>query len=137
MSPDQIARIRESWQRVLPLAQTVSKLFYRRLFQIDESVGPLFEGVDMVDQGRRLVIALGTLVQSLDAPDELNGILERMGIRHVHYGVTDSQYDSFGVALLWTLEQVLDDAWTPDTAAAWAAGYALMAVAMRRGAAEA
>ncbi len=137
MSPDQKARIRETWQRVLPLAQTVAMSFYQRLFQIDASVGPLFEGVDMADQGRRLVTALGTLVQSLDAPGELNILLEELGIRHAHYGVTPAQYDSFGAALLWALEQALDDAWTPETAAAWAAGYAMMAEAMRRGAAAA
>jgi len=135
VSPDQKTRIRETWQRVLPLAQTVAKLFYKRLFQIDASVGPLFEGVDMADQGRRLMIALGTLVQSLDAPAELNILLEQMGLRHVHYGVMDPQYESFGAALLWTLERTLGEAWTPATAAAWAEAYAVMAAAMRRGAA--
>ena len=31
-----------------------------------------------------------------------------------------------GAALLWTLEQGLGDAWTPDVAEAWTAAYATL-----------
>jgi nitric oxide dioxygenase len=35
-----------------------------------------------------------------------------------------------GAALLWTLEQGLGEAWTPEAAAAWSAAYAEIAGAM-------
>ena len=34
-------------------------------------------------------------------------------------------YTPVGVALLWTLQQGLGKAWTPDLAQAWGAAYAL------------
>jgi len=47
------------------------------------------------------------IVRTLDQPEALIAEVADLGRRHVHYGVQDSQYDSVGTALLWTLERGL------------------------------
>ena len=47
-----------------------------------------------------------------------------------------SHYDTVGAALLWTLEQGLGSAWTPDVKAAWSNAYALLADVMEAAAGE-
>ena len=63
--------------------------------------------------------------------------LRALGRRHVGYGVRDSHYATVGEALLWTLEQGLGDAFTPDVRAAWAETYGTRAGVMQRAAAGA
>ena len=58
-------------------------------------------------------------VSSLDNLGALGKTVEDLGRRHAGYGVKDAHYDSVGVALLWTLEQGLGAAWTPEAAGAW------------------
>ncbi len=64
-------------------------------------------------------------------------MVEELGRRHATYGVVERHYESVGTALLWTLEQGLGPAWTPQTAAASTAAYALISDTMRQGAAKA
>jgi hemoglobin-like flavoprotein len=56
--------------------------------------------------------------------------VESLGRRHVAYGVTEAQFATVGAALLWTLEQGLGAAFTPEVADAWAAVYGLLATTM-------
>lgn len=63
--------------------------------------------------------------------------VEELGRRHAGYGVTDAHYDSVGAALLWTLEQGLGHAWTPEMASAWTEVYRLLSGIMRNAAARA
>jgi hemoglobin-like flavoprotein len=53
-------------------------------------------------------------------------MVDELGRRHAGYGVKEAHYDSVGAALLWTLEQGLGEAWTPDVAAAWTDVYVLL-----------
>jgi hemoglobin-like flavoprotein len=75
---------------------------------------------------------LGVAVSSLDNLGALTKTVEDLGRRHAGYGVKDAHYDSVGAALLWTLEQGLGPAWTPDVALAWTEIYTLLAGVMRR-----
>ena len=74
---------------------------------------------------------LGVAVSSLDNLGALSKTVEDLGRRHAGYGVKDAHYDSVGVALMWTLEQGLGNAWTADAAAAWKEIYGLLAGIMR------
>src|SRR5262249_61519552 len=120
MNPDQKRLVRETWKQVMPIADTVADLFYRRLFQIDPATRELFGATDMFAQRKKLLQTLGFAVSSLDNLDVLMSMLQDLGRRHVGYGVTAKQYESVGVALLWALERTLGPAWTPAAAAAWA-----------------
>jgi hemoglobin-like flavoprotein len=57
-----------------------------------------------------------------------------LGHRHVGYGVTDDQYELVGAALLYTLEQGLGPAFTPEVRDAWSEAYLILATVMRRAA---
>jgi hemoglobin-like flavoprotein len=46
--------------------------------------------------------------------------------------VHDSQYDSVGTALLWTLEQGLGEAFTPEVRDAWTEAYLYVSSIARR-----
>ena len=43
MSPEQKALVKETWQKVAPMADTAARLFYDRLFEIDATTRPLFK----------------------------------------------------------------------------------------------
>jgi len=136
MTPRQIAHVRESFASVRPIAAQASALFYGRLFELDPSLRALFRG-DMDQQGRLLMQMIGVAVAGLDRLDALVPALHDLGRRHVGYGVQDAHYDTVGIALLWTLEQGLGVAFTPDVRDAWAAAYGLLAVTMQAGVAAA
>jgi hemoglobin-like flavoprotein len=134
MTPEQQELVRESWQRFDPRPRQVGVQFYERLFELDPMAQQLFAGVDMAEQERKLMAMLAQIVQAIDRPEDLVSSVAALGRRHVHYGVKDADYESVGAALLWTLEQGLGDAFTPDVRAAWAEAYLTVATVMRRAA---
>jgi hemoglobin-like flavoprotein len=104
---------------------------YQRLFEIDPSARALFRSTDMAKQRTNLIQILSVAVSSLDNLGALRKTVEDLGRRHAGYGVQDAQYDSVGVALLWTLQQGLGSAWTAEAAATWKEVYGLLSGIMR------
>ena len=136
MSPEQKALVKETWRKVAPMADAAARLFYDRLFEIDPTTRPLFKTIDLADQRRKLIQALTMVVQGLDHLEALVPTIADLGRRHAQFGVTDAHYDTVGAALLWTLEQGLGSAWTPEVKVAWSCAYALLADVMRGAAGE-
>ena len=83
-----------------------------------------------------LMSMLGKAVAGLSKPETIVPTVKQLGARHVGYGVRDHHYHSVGVALLWTLEQGLGDAFTEDVKQAWTAAYQLLSGVMQEGARE-
>lgn len=137
MLANQKRLIQESWAQVVPVADQAAAIFYQRLFDIDPSTRPLFRTTDMAQQRKKLLQILGVAVSSLDNLGALSKTVEDLGRRHAGYGVRDSHYDSVGVALMWTLEQGLGKAWTPEIAVAWKEVYGLLSSIMRHAQQEA
>jgi len=129
MTPQQVALVRQSFAKVVPIREQAAALFYDRLFAIDESTRPLFRG-DMKSQGAKLMAAIGAVVKSLDRIETMLDDLRALARRHDRYGVRDEHYSSVGTALLWTLEQGLGADFTPDVREAWATAYGLLSSAM-------
>jgi len=129
MTPEQISLVHSSFLKVLPIQTTAAALFYRRLFELDPSLESLFTG-DMNLQGRKLMTAIAIVVDGLENLDRILPGIELLGRRHATYGVEPRHYDTVGEALLWTLEQGLGEAFTPETRDAWATAYGLLASAM-------
>jgi hemoglobin-like flavoprotein len=122
MKPAQIELVQKTFADVAPISEQAAALFYGRLFEIAPEVKPMFKS-DMVDQGRKLMSTLSVVVRGLT---DLPSILPAAGAlakKHVTYGVTASQYEPVGAALLSTLEKGLGDKWTPEVAAAWTEAY--------------
>jgi len=136
MSPEQKALVQETWRKLVPMADAAARLFYDRLFAIDATTRPLFKGADLAEQRRKLIQALGMVVNGLDHVEALVPAVQHLGRRHAQYGVMDRHYDTVGEALLWTLEQGLGPIWTPEVKAAWQSAYSLLAAVMRNAARE-
>lgn len=133
MTPEQKQLVKDSWAKVLPIQETAAELFYGRLFEIYPEVKPYFKG-DMQDQGRKLMAMLNTAVNGLDNLDALIEPLKRSGKAHKGYGVKAEDYDKVGDAFLWTLQQGLGDAFTPEIEEAWTVTYSTVASVMTDGA---
>jgi hemoglobin-like flavoprotein len=128
--------VHESFATIAPIADDAAALFYRRLFEIDPSLRPMFPG-EMSEQRKKLMQMITAAVKGLDRLEQLVPVVRDLGRRHAGYGVKDEHYGTVGAALLWTLEKGLGAAFTPETKEAWAAVYGLLAFTMQRAAREA
>lgn len=135
MTPEQIKLVQTTFDRIRPVAQETGELFYQKFFEIDPTVRPLFKG-DMKQQGLMLMTAIGMAVSNLDRPETIAGNIEALGQRHRQYGVRAADYNTFGAALMWTLEQVLGDAFTQEVREAWGETFALLSNSMKQATTE-
>lgn len=125
MTPHEITQVQQSFAKVAPISEQAAALFYGRLFEIAPEVKPMFKG-DIREQGKKLIGTLAVVVAGLT---DLNSVLpaaSRLAKHHVGYGVEATHYACVGAALLWTLEQGLGDAWTPELTSAWSSAYATL-----------
>lgn len=129
MSND-IELVQTSFAKVVPIAETAAGLFYGRLFETAPEVKPLFSESNMTEQGKKLMATLGIAVQGLSNLEKTVPVLQKLAKNHVEYGVKAEHYPLVGAALIWTLEQGLDDDFTPDVKAAWVGVYDLVSSTM-------
>ena len=129
MSPTEINLVKDSFRKVVPIADQAAALFYARLFELDPALRHLFRG-DMLEQGRKLMTMIATAVASLERLDTILPALRQLGVRHNGYGVREDHYGTVGAALLWTLEKGLGPEFTPEARLAWTNTYALLANTM-------
>lgn len=130
MTPEQKDQVRTTWAQVVPIKEKAAELFYGKLFELDPTVKPMFKN-DMTEQGKKLMMSINTVVNSLDRLEPMVPILQDMGRRHKGYGVQDRHYDTVGAALLWTLETGLGPAFTPSVKTAWTEAYTVIATVMK------
>ena len=130
MNANQKALIRASFEQIQPIAETAAAMFYRRLFELDPTLRPLFK-TDLKEQGRKLMEMLAVAVKGLDRAEALLPALAALGRRHVEYGVEERDFSAVGTALLWTLQQGLGPGFTPEVCEAWSALYEWVVGAMR------
>ena len=134
--------IARTWRLVLPIAETAADLFYKRLFTLDPTLVQLFPA-DMTAQKRKLMKSLHFIVQGLDWPDsawadladekdDVVLVVLALGRRHrTLYRVEDRHYATVGEALVWTLDQGLGEAFTPEVREAWLKAYRLISTLMK------
>ena len=135
MTPDQIQLIRETFALVAPRADVAALLFYKRLFELDPALRPLFRP-DIEEQGRKLMQMLGAAVRLLDAPRSLVPVLEDLGRRHVGYGVRDQHYEVMTRALLETFKEILGESFTREVEEVWRQALDFVTLTMKRCAAQ-
>jgi hemoglobin-like flavoprotein len=130
MTSDDILLVQTSWRRVLPIQDAAAELFYHRLFGMDPELRELFGG-DMEQQGAKLMQMISAAVRGLDRLDALLPVVRDLGMKHLAYGVRDEHYGTVGSALLWTLEQALQEDFTPEVKSAWIKTYGVLSQTMR------
>jgi hemoglobin-like flavoprotein len=138
VNDEQKHHIRHTFALVEPIAPVAAALFYGRLFEIAPETRALFRydlgTPGMAQQGTKLMQMIAVAVAHLDNLQAVLPPIQALARRHVAYGVEPGHYNSVGAALLWTLEQGLGDAFTPEVRAAWANLYAILAGAMQQAA---
>ncbi len=136
MTPSQIEAVQKSFSAVLPIADQAGMMFYERLFATEPRLRALFSG-DIAAQSEKLMQMIGTAFYGLYQPETIIPTVRVLGARHAGYGVSEADYETVGAALLWTLEQGLGPAFTPEVAEAWIAAYTMLADTMKAAAREA
>jgi hemoglobin-like flavoprotein len=114
--------VRTTFARLAVMPDVAGALFYERLFAANPAFRPLFKN-DMRIQGVKLMTMLALVVYNLPQPGEFLPAIRDLAMRHVEYGVKLADYDALREALLWTLEQVLGDDFTPAVRDAWTVCY--------------
>ena len=122
MTPDQVKLVQQSFAKVVPIAEQAAAIFYDRLFAASPQVKAMFPD-DMTEQRKKLMATLAVVVNGLSDLESVLPAASALAKRHVAYGAKPAHYPVVGGALLWTLEQGLGEAWTPDVATAWTAAY--------------
>lgn len=135
VTPKQIQLVQETFERVEPLVDRASALFYDHLFALDPSLQMMFDD-DLEDQGRILMESLALAVRHLGEPQQFMDEVRELGRRHAGYGVVPEHYRTMREALFWMLAQALEEKFTDEVVAAWAAAYGLLTEVMLAGAAE-
>lgn len=136
MDPKKIRLVQETWGAVEPISEQAALMFYGQLFSLDPGLRELFPK-EMAQQRVKLMGMIGVAVKGLSRPETILPVIQESGRRHVGYKVEESQYDTVGQALLWTLQQGLGEAFTPEVADAWAEVYGFLAETMKAAAREA
>ena len=128
MTPNQIKLVQTSFAQVVPIAATAADLFYGHLFESHACAPDVPQ--DLTEQKKKLMAMLGTAVAGLSHLEMLMRTVRELGRRHAGYGVKPRHYAPVGSALLWTLEQGLGTAFTPEVKDAWATAYIVLSTTM-------
>ncbi|MDX8348226.1 globin domain-containing protein [Cognatiyoonia sp. IB215446] len=122
MTPNQIETVKDSFQRVAPVALSLSLTFYAELFRIAPSVRPYFPS-EMHSQRVKLVDTLSAVVLNLHQLHALNDTIAGLAKRHVEYGARPEHFAPVGHALIYALKQTTPNGLTPVETEAWVAAY--------------
>ena len=136
LTADQIALVKENWQRVSISSGILARRFYSRLFELDPKLeSTLFRDTDMEQQGKKLADTLSFAVRGLDHLELLVPAIGQLGERHEGYGVSERHYDFVKQALLDALRSCSERGGEFDeaTEAAWVATYDTLAAIMKDG----
>jgi hemoglobin-like flavoprotein len=136
MTPEQIALVQSSFDRVGPNLPDLATRFYQELFGLNPALRPLFT-TDLALQKVRFAEKLTEIVRAFPHLPELLGHTRALGARHVGYGVRVADYETVRDALLAALAAMLGDGFDAPTREAWVSAYNLVAETMLEGAASA
>lgn len=136
MTPEQIALVQSSFERLGPHQPGLATRFYEELFSRHPDLRSLFT-TNMAEQEVKFAEKLALIVHAMPRLAELLTHTHSLGARHVGYGVRAADYRSVGEALLAALADVLGDGFDAATSEAWTVAYNLVAETMLDGAAAA
>ena len=95
----------------------------------DPATAALFRG-NMGERGAHLMQMIGGAASLLDQPRKLMSLQQRLGERHVGYGVKPGHCDTLGAALLGTLSDALGEAFDEATCEGWCDMYGIVSRTM-------
>jgi nitric oxide dioxygenase len=122
MTIEQVTFIRQSWKRILPIAETAGNLFYQKLFTAAPAIRHLFKP-DISAQANKLMQVLGYVVTKLDRMEELLPEVQKLAARHNQYGAEPAHYEVVGECLVATLKDGLGVYWNAEVQDAWVTAF--------------
>jgi len=132
----QVELLEKSFATIAPRSNELADIFYHHLFADFPQVEPLFTGVNMDEQKKKLLASLKLTVENLRRPEVLTSALENLGLQHIDYGAEEAHYPAVGQTLLKSLSEVAEEIWTDELNDAWAEAYGEIAKIMLAGAAQ-
>jgi hemoglobin-like flavoprotein len=128
---DECRLVQASFAALETVSDDVAATFYRRLFELNPSLAPLFKN-DMAAQGMKFMEKLALAVMALEDLDSIARLVDTLGRSHVSYGVQTTHYQTAREALLLALEDHLGAAFNADLCNAWTAAFDTISIAMIR-----
>ncbi len=125
-----IKAVQDGFKKISAIQAELGHLFYHKLFEMDPGLRSLFSD-DIEKQGHMLMTAIQLVVDDLDDPDKVERTLAEIGRRHIGYGAMPGDFDAFGAALLWTLQQGLGPDYTPAFESGWILAFDRIRTAMK------
>ena len=125
--------VQASFAQVEPISDDVAATFYRRLFQLNPALRPLFTS-DMELQRARFIEKLAVAVQGLQDLDSIAPLVQALGRRHATYGIRPADYDTAREALLWALGETFGPAFNSELRSAWSSAFHTLSAEMLRAA---
>ncbi len=133
MNHRQLELVRSSYDRIRRVRPLFADLFNRRLTLI----APVLDRLLPADAALRDDAFIETMERVIAGLDRLDVLLPALAAQALEWrkrGVEAADYDVAGMALGWTVEQVL--AGSPGAIAAWRDTYELLAGVMKRAASD-
>jgi hemoglobin-like flavoprotein len=116
--------LRDTLELTLAKDDTFPTRFYDRLFAAHPEVRALFHRSTPGAQNKLFAQKLVALIDHVDDPAWLDRELGTLAQNHAKYGVTPEMYPWVGEALIATLREACDDAWSDEAERAWTEAYA-------------
>jgi hemoglobin-like flavoprotein len=110
--------------------------FYENLFICYPEVKQLFAKNDLDVQYQKLLNYLVLVVENIRNPEALGEFINAQGARQVGARAFAKYYPAVGETLLMTLEQYLQEEWTPEVKQAWVDALAAITAQMLKVAGE-
>ncbi|WP_407495646.1 globin family protein [Pseudooceanicola sp. MF1-13] len=130
MDDKTITLVQDSFAQVVPIKDTAAEIFYADLFETAPHVQPYFANANMAEQGSKLMMTLGIVVNGLRNLPAIVPVAQDLAVKHVDYGVKAEDYAAVGASLLRTLEKGLGDGFTPEVKDAWITAYTTLSGVM-------
>jgi len=132
----QVNMLEKSMTKLAPLGEKVAARFYEALFEEYPSLRPLFHGVSMSDQHKKLWSTLAFTVENFCNSEQLTKTLLELGLKHKTYGVCPEDYQAVRMTLLKILKEFLGEIWSGQMHLAWSQALYKASEIMLQGAAQ-
>ena len=109
--------------------ETLTRHFYRRMFEKNPEVAPLFNPANQSQgtQQKALAAAICSYAANIDNLEVLGGAVELIAQKHASLQIQAEQYPIVGENLLASIREVLKDVATDEIIDAWGEAYQFLA----------
>ena len=133
MTPERIARLRDSFAPVSTEPRALATRFYQELFTAAPTLRSLFPA-NMTSLQGHFEAALALVIRNLEDVSVLQESLRDLGAQHVHWGAKPQDYFPVRDALVRAIRSA-SSSWSEELEADWRGAITAIAVPMLQGAA--